>query len=852
MYNQQIKENIMKKMLLVSFLVILSTNLFSQIATAPSTGDGSEGNPYQIANLENLYWIAADTLNIAKYYIQTADIDASETRTWFAGSGWLPIGNANNYFIGNYDGKGHVIDSLFVNRESENYIGLFGYIYSSTIKDIGVRNIDLTALDNIGAIAGYTELSSISNTYSSGFVDGNNNVGGLIGFNSEYSMIANSYSLCDVTGVENIGGLNGYSYSAYTIYSYSIGEVIGANNTGGLIGYGQYDDMGIYSCFWDFETSNQFSSWSGVGLSTLEMKNILNYINNDWDFNNTWGIDKDYNNGYPYLRWQGLPSPLIVATHDVTEIRTTSAKIEFEIVSLGEIDIVQHGVCWSTIENPSIDDGTTEEGIVDSVRTFVTEMTNLESNTIYYVKSYATNSDSTVYGNQISFTSLPIEPIQPIGSGTLENPYKISSLNNLFWINEDSNRWENHYQQISDIDASTTSNWFPDGKGSSYGWKPISIPQNDFEGYYDGSNFTINGLGINRPNEDYVGLFAICRAEIKNLNLTNVNIVGRYYVGSLIGTCFQSSKTISNCYSSGIVNGSKYVGGLIGKMGWSQITNCMSKCTVAGIENIGGLIGENGTNSEVYLCYSESVVSGNKSVGGLIGKNNQSQLSNCYSRSTVEGVDNIGGLVGENYYSAVYGFIISNCYSSGTVNGTGGNIGGLIGDNNSDKVENSFWDIETSDQVTSDGGIGLTTIDMKTHSTFTDSTWDFIGETTNGSENIWDIDGVTNSGYPFLAWQTTGIDEDKLIVPKEITLHQNYPNPFNPTTTISFSTYEIRNVKLSIFNSNGQLVQELVNKKLSSGNHSVLFDAQDLNSGIYFYTLEVDDKRLSNKMLLIK
>lgn len=84
---------------MLSLLVLLFTvsSLFAQTATAPLLGDGSSGNPYQIANLENLYWIAASDAIVpsptqatrwAAYYIQTADFDASDTETWFPdGSG---------------------------------------------------------------------------------------------------------------------------------------------------------------------------------------------------------------------------------------------------------------------------------------------------------------------------------------------------------------------------------------------------------------------------------------------------------------------------------------------------------------------------------------------------------------------------------------------------------------------------------------------------------------------------------------------------------------------------------------------------------------------------------------------
>ncbi|HAQ61925.1 TPA: hypothetical protein DCR49_08005 [Candidatus Delongbacteria bacterium] len=93
---------------------------------------------------------------------------------------------------------------------------------------------------------------------------------------------------------------------------------------------------------------------------------------------------------------------------------------------------------------------------------------------------------------------------------------------------------------------------------------------------------------------------------------------------------------------------------------------------------------------------------------------------------------------------------------------------------------------------------------------------------------------------------------EEISSPNEITLHQNYPNPFNPETSISFSLPKEEQVTLSVFNSDGQLVKELVNCKRSAGNYSVNLNAENFNSGIYFYTLETGSTKLSKKMLLIK
>jgi hypothetical protein len=121
------------------------------------------------------------------------------------------------------------------------------------------------------------------------------------------------------------------------------------------------------------------------------------------------------------------------------------------------------------------------------------------------------------------------------------------------------------------------------------------------------------------------------------------------------------------------------------------------------------------------------------------------------------------------------------------------------------------------------------------------------------SEDIWvgfeDFFGY--GGYPvYVYYIETGIGNSSL--PLSISLHQNYPNPFNPETVISFSLPKEGQVTLSVFNISGQLVKELVNEKKPAGNHSINFNASDLNSGIYFYTLETGSTKLSKKMLFVK
>jgi hypothetical protein len=89
-------------------------------------------------------------------------------------------------------------------------------------------------------------------------------------------------------------------------------------------------------------------------------------------------------------------------------------------------------------------------------------------------------------------------------------------------------------------------------------------------------------------------------------------------------------------------------------------------------------------------------------------------------------------------------------------------------------------------------------------------------------------------------------------VPGSYQLDQNYPNPFNPATQIRYTIPESGLVKLEIMNTLGQKVATLVNERKNAGNYMIRFDASNLASGIYFYTLTAGDFTQTRKMLLIK
>jgi hypothetical protein len=102
----------------------------------------------------------------------------------------------------------------------------------------------------------------------------------------------------------------------------------------------------------------------------------------------------------------------------------------------------------------------------------------------------------------------------------------------------------------------------------------------------------------------------------------------------------------------------------------------------------------------------------------------------------------------------------------------------------------------------------------------------------------------------FLNYTTDVNDEN--ILPKEYMISQNYPNPFNPSTTISYALPKAEMVTIRVYNILGQIVKTLVNQNQSAGTHTISFKANDLTSGIYFYSIQAGSFNEVKKMMLLK
>ncbi len=247
------------------------------------------------------------------------------------------------------------------------------------------------------------------------------------------------------------------------------------------------------------------------------------------------------------------------------------------------------------------------------------------------------------------------------GSGTSDDPYKISTIAHLRILSLTKGDWSKHFILINDINAINTEN-YTDGKG----WSPIGNDDNKFTGSFDGNGYFIDSLYLNRPGQTDCGLFGtISNATIKNLGVTNCDMAFGSSSGALVGSAFNSS-SISNCYAKGIVNGTGYnlQGALVGYLNNSYVDKCYTNCTVTGDMNTGGLIGIIDDESTVTNCFVLGSTSGYKYHGGITGDLASGTVENCYVTGVVSNnSSHIGAVIG--YYDEG---TISNCYYDITVN----------------------------------------------------------------------------------------------------------------------------------------------------------------------------------------
>lgn len=613
--------------------------------------------------------------NLAGNYALGSDINASATSGWNAGAGFVPIGTDPSRFTGNFDGLGHTVSTVYINRTGINNTGLFGYTATgSMVRNVGMlggsvtsdswatgslvgqlggsllnsyATTNVTGFQTAGGLVGVIDGGLIDGSHAGGTVysAGNGEVGGLVGLswgpgggttrNSyatgnasstvgnvgglmgiNWGTITNSYATGTATGVDYVGGLVGNNSIGSISNSYATGAVSGNQYVGGLAGNNSNS------------ISTSFSSSAVTGSSNVGGLLGTNYgsvTNSYWNTTTSGQASSAAGTGLTTAAMQAaLPTGFSSSTWSTASNRTTP----FLLSNVGPVLITT------------------------------------DASTTYYTVVSTLNQLQNIYSN-------------PVGN----------------------------YVLINDIDATPTSGW-----NSGQGFMPIGNGAVQYTGIFDGMGHVVNGLYINRSGTNNQGLFgATNNATFRNVGVTNANVTGNTYVGPLVANCFVCS--YDYVYSTGTSSGVAWVGGLVGLGNGSYMDHSYSTANVTGSSQlIGGLFGQARFFGTIDNSYASGNVAGGSAtyVGGLTGQARYVTLTNTYATGNVTGGFGVGGLTG-----ILDGATINTSFSTGAVNGSGG-VGGLVGTlSQTTAVNNSYWNTTTSGRATSQGGTGLTTAAMQ-------------------------------------------------------------------------------------------------------------------------------------------
>lgn len=383
--------------------------------------------------------------------------------------------------------------------------------------------------------------------------------------------------------------------------------------------------------------------------------------------------------------------------NNITSLIDTTKTANAELMSLGNINAANN----VTFDGNRIVLDTDRVIIADSQNGKLNIKTTDTNNVVLGYEAYDENNGYTdTVNKEKSFDVTKVT----IKNGTIEE--QDTNVKGYMWV-EDVEQLQaintnlgGNYALRNSIDATSTE---------QNGFNPIGI-NNDgkviinnegkygFSGKFDGIDYNIFGLNINKPNKINVGLFGVAHdANINNVTLVGGSITGGSVVGSVVGAALGNTH-ITNATNSASVTGSNDVGGIVGYSGdeidnvgengetenvetGAHFTNLINTGTVIGTDyndnkndnsltNTGGLIGYmyNGTLDGNSYNLGD-VSSEGHNVGGLVGHAENSTIGDgtnlVYNRLDVEGAYNVGGIVGN-----MEGTTVQNAENSGNVTAT--------------------------------------------------------------------------------------------------------------------------------------------------------------------------------------
>jgi hypothetical protein len=666
--------------------------------------------------------------------------------------GWQPIGTSGNPFTGTFDGQGHEITDLFIDRPDENEVGLFGFVgEGAIIKNVEVVNADVAGKQYVGGLVGDNS-GTIMNSYFSGNLTGDQYLGGLMGANG--GTVSNSHYNYDEVLIngENmitIGALSAEDFQQWLANDkfLDVNERLSPEN-----GYYLVNDVSDFKQLLTLgqNSSLRFRLTNDLDLAA-ETSFFIPYLAGQFDGNGHKILNLTLNSD---SAWQVGLFGYLASGAEVTQLGV-------ERVNVTGVDLVGGLVGGN--------DGTVTNSYVSG---------NVAGDD-YVGGLIGCNWKGTV-SNSYSAGSVvgkwDVGGLVGINEGTLTNCYSSSSITG--WYSVGGLAGVNAGTAINSYSNGSVTAWYSVGSlvGINEGSVSNSYSSGSVTGWY-----SVGGLvGINSETvsnsysiasiggRSYVGgLVGSNHGTVSDSYVTG-NVAGEQDVGGLVGSNYD---TVKNSYTTNSVTGEWRVGGLVGS-NYGSVRNSRSTGSTTGNYYIGGLVG--GNNGTVSNSLSADKVTGNYYVGGLMGSNSGT-VTSSYSTGSVTGSSIVSSLVGINGRDAT----VSNSYSTGGVAGdyyvaglvalnfgtvnnsySGANVtgheyvGGLVAVNWGGNASSSLWDTETSGQATSAGGTGKTTTEMKNIITFRGAGWDIsaVAPGTTNSAYTWNI--VNEQTYPLLSWQS--------------------------------------------------------------------------------------------------
>jgi hypothetical protein len=643
------------------------------------------------------------------------------------GLGFTPIGNNTNTFTGAFNGKGYIIDGLYINNPSADYMGFFGCMLGATIDSLGVINVEISGNAHIGSLAGQVKSSTVNNCYTTGSVSASgNSVGGFVGSAmgpSGEPEFTKCYTTCNVNATgssnNNAGGFVGYQIanftncyargnvsatnynrvSAFVGYSsrgqitncYATGKVTSNGaNVGGLIGaLPTTINTTVTSSYWNKTTTEQASDThsSSVGFITSKFADESNFI--DWDFDNTWriGIVSDVAaQSYPYFQEQ---IPLGLATFNVSNEDGDP---------VASADIYVDGIFHATTNENGAVEFEAKEGnssynvIADGYIEEMGDFTLSENTTVNVILEKGTTVTFKVTDNNVD--NVPDITINIEGGyiPLVTNDNGEVSITLLAGTYEYSIVHANYVEKYGTLTVGNIN--------FAYSVILQKLTQ-AADSYAAGDGTSSNPWQI--ENLAQLRRLSETGADWDNHFILTADIDAsetKYWNRNDYDTCegFSPIGTGTLAYFNGKFNGKEhiisglyiyrpntYYVGLFGYTNGTQIDSVgLVDVDITGYFFAGALVGSFGWYFYMNNCYATGNVSGYTYVGGLIGgcstDSKTTTISNSYADVDVSGTASVGG------FSGYFGFpnntlekTISNCHATGNASASSANIGGFTG-----------------------------------------------------------------------------------------------------------------------------------------------------------------------------